>query len=301
MTSPTTADFRAGLLDAGLLYDSGVDGLFHRSGTFEAIVRGVERAASAAGSDQNAQTRFFPPVFPRTAFEKTDYLRSFPDLIGSIDTFVGTDRDHAELLRIASTDGDWTEALTPAEVVLSPAACHSLYPTLPDSMPDGGRVFEVSGYVFRHEPSLDPARMQSFRMHEFVFLGAPEEAVAHRDRWLERGMELLGGLGLDVATEVANDPFFGRVGQMLANNQRDATLKYEIVAPITDIGLTAISSANCHLDHFGLPFGISSADGEPAHSACFGFGLERITLALLSGHGLDVAGWPAPVRQRLAL
>jgi seryl-tRNA synthetase len=98
---------------------------------------------------------------------------------------------------------------------------------------------------------------------------------------------------------VANDPFFGRAGRMLAANQRETTLKYEIVAPVTSEKLTAISSANCHQDHFGAPFGIITPDGATAHSACFGFGLERITLALLAEHGLDPANWPDFVRTQL--
>ena len=43
---------------------------------------------------------------------------------------------------------------------------------------------------------------------------------------------------------------------------------------------TAVVSTNYHLDHFGVPFGIKTADGAVAHSACVGFGLERIALAL---------------------
>lgn len=298
-TPKTTTEFRADLVAAGILAPTGVDGLYHRSGTFERIARGVEQLASAAGADQHAPMFYFPPIMPRADFELTDYLKSFPDLIGSIDTFVGSDRDHAELLRIADSGEDWTTALTPAEVTLCSAACHPLYSTLTGQMPAGGRVVECQGYVFRHEPSLDPARMQSFRQHEFVYIGDPDGAVAHRDRWLQRGLDVLGGLGLEVEAVVANDPFFGRAGRMLAANQRETTLKYEIIAPVTAEKPTAITSANCHQDHFGAPFKITSADGAVAHTACVGFGLERITLALLSRHGLDPADWPADVRDRL--
>jgi hypothetical protein len=41
------------------------------------------------------------------------------------------------------------------------------------------------------------------------------------------------------------------------------------------------------------------ADGGVAHTACVGFGLERITLALLRHHGLDLAAWPDSVRTTL--
>jgi hypothetical protein len=133
-----------------------------------------------------------------------------------------------------------------------------------------------------------------------VYLGTPDGARTHRDEWIERGLETLGGLGLDVTAEVANDPFFGRPGRMLAANQRSEELKYEIVAPVFASGRsTAIASSNCHLDHFSRPFGIATADGGPAHTACFGFGVDRITLALFDRHGTDPSGWPAAVRSVL--
>ena len=62
---------------------------------------------------------------------------------------------------------------------------------------------------------------------------------------------------------------------------------------------TAISSSNYHLDHFGMAFSIETASGGTAHSACVGFGAERITFALLRTHGLDPGSWPARVTGRL--
>jgi seryl-tRNA synthetase len=74
-------------------------------------------------------------------------------------------------------------------------------------------------------------------------------------------------------------------------------LKYEIVTSIhSSDHPTAIASANCHLDHFGQPYGIETASGEVAHSCCFGFGIDRITLALLSAHGMRPGDWPTNVR-----
>jgi seryl-tRNA synthetase len=137
-------------------------------------------------------------------------------------------------------------------------------------------------------------------MHELVYVGDAARASEHRDRWLQLGVEILGSLGLEVETVVANDPFFGRVGRILADNQRAETLKYEIVTQIDSVDRpTAIGSSNCHLDHFGQPFGIVTADGEVAHSCCFGFGLDRIALALLRTHGMHPGDWPVAARDRL--
>jgi seryl-tRNA synthetase len=295
----TPEELRAALFGAGLLIETKTQGLYHRSGEFESVLQGVERYSASQRYDDSAPRRWFPPIMAREDFLLTDYLRSFPDLIGSIDIFDGADAQHKELLADLEEGRDWTAALTPAEVVMSSSICHSLYGTLPQRIPTGGLLTECCGFAFRHEPSIDPARMQSFRMYEFVLVGTPGEAVAHRDRWLQIGLESLGALGLPVRSDAANDPFFGRVGRMLAANQLHAELKYEVIIDLTDAKPTAISSANYHEDHFGLPFDMRTPDGEVAHSACFGYGLERITLALFATHGLSLAGWPDEVRSLL--
>jgi len=292
--------FRTMLLDAGLLVTTGVDGLYGRSGTYESVAEGMDRLVLRVGADQDALSMRFPPVMPWATFQRNGYLESFPDQMGSVHTFRGNERDHGELLRRTEEDEDRGPLLATTDMVLCPAVCHPLYPTLRGVLPEGGRRAEVYGYCFRHEPSTDPFRMQAFRQHDYVYLGTPDGARAHRDLWIERGLEVLTGLGLEVESVVANDPFFGRPGRMLAANQRIEELKYEIVTPVyaTD-RQTAISSSNCHLDHFGRPFGIESADGEVAHTACFGFGIDRITLALLHRHGPDPDSWPKAVRSTL--
>ena len=100
--------------------------------------------------------------------------------------------------------------------------------------------------------------------------------------------------------DVANDPFFGRAGRMLANNQRDQRLKFELLVPIeSEEKPTACLSFNYHQDHFGTLWGIAQHDGEVAHTACVGFGMERVALALFKHHGFDVDKWPSPVRKAL--
>jgi seryl-tRNA synthetase len=62
---------------------------------------------------------------------------------------------------------------------------------------------------------------------------------------------------------------------------------------------TAICSFNWHQDHFSSVFGIRNADDSVAHTACLGFGLERVTLALIKEHGFDPSEWPQDVRAQL--
>jgi len=290
------SEFRSELIDANLLFATEVDGVYHRSPDFETIVRAVSDLVHRSGTDQAATEMYFSPVTSRVGFEQTGYLRSFPDLVGSIHSFTGRDTEHAELMRQVDSGADWTEDLVPTEVVLVPAACHPLYPGLAGMLTAGGQRFEVEATCFRREPSIDPTRMQSFRMREFVYIGEAASAIDFRDMWLDRAATIFGRVRLDTETVVANDPFFGRAGRLLSANQRAAELKYEIVTPIMSTAKpTAIASGNYHQQHFGHRFTIFASDGEPAYSACFGFGLERITLALLRTHGLDRQSWPPAV------
>ena len=101
-------------------------------------------------------------------------------------------------------------------------------------------------------------------------------------------------------SDVASDPFFGRVGKMMAANQMDQRLKFEILVPvISSEKPTAICSFNWHQDHFSSKFAIRQADESTAHTACLGFGLERVTLALIKAHGFEPQAWPEAVRQQL--
>lgn len=302
-TSESTAEaFTRELIDHGLLVASGVQGVFGKNGTFESIVAGIDALVVDAASDLGAEVFRFPPVIPRALLERSQYLGAFPQLIGSVHSFDGDDAAHAAVLRTVQESGDWGRAFSSTEVVLTPAACYPVYGMLSGTLPAAGRTVDVSSYCYRHEPSTDPARMQSFRMHEVVRLGSKESCVAFRDDWLVRGARLLERMGLEASCVPANDPFFGRRGRLLAATQREQQLKYELVVPITSSERpTAVASANWHQDHFGELFGIHQSGGTTAHTACVGFGLERITLALLRTHGVRVRGWHPDVRAALQL
>jgi seryl-tRNA synthetase len=296
------AAFLARLVAAGHLIPSGVPGLYGRSGAFEGVIQHFERLVTRAGADQRAEVMHFPPLLARRTYERTDHIETMPQLLGSVHSFFGKEVEHAGLVEKLHGGLDWTTTLGATDVVLAPAACYPLYPTATGTLPPGGRTVDLVTFVFRHEPSDDPARMQSFRQREYVRLGTPDEAVAHRDEWIRRGLEIHRSLGLDVRQELANDPFFGRGGRVMKATQREQNLKYELVVPITsDEKPTAITSSNCHLDHFGAAFDIRTSDGKVAHSACVGFGLERVALALFKTHGLDPDAWPGEVRSVLEL
>jgi seryl-tRNA synthetase len=291
------------LVDAGLLIPTGVQGVLGRSGTFESVLLGFDALLDRVTAPDGAEVVRFPPVMPREALETAGYMRSFPHLAGSVFSFGGSEVEALDLGALADRHEDWSELQSMTDVMLAPAACYSVYPWVAraGTLPRGGRLVDISGACFRHEPSEHPARMQSFRMHELVRVGQPAEVDEWRIAWIERCGEILASVGLETDVVPASDPFFGRVGVMLSTSQLEQNLKLERVVPIDGGEPTAIASVNYHQDHFGVDFGIRSADGELAHSACAAFGLERITLALYSIHGVDDREWPSEVRELLSL
>ncbi|MBB3946281.1 seryl-tRNA synthetase [Rhizobium skierniewicense] len=290
------------LFDKGLLIDTGVDGLYGRSGQFEDVISGFERLIGTVGGADKAEVIRFPPGINRAYFEKSGYMKSFPQLAGTVHSFCGCELDHVSLIKSMDEGADWTKDQKITDIVLTPAACYPLYPTIAKrgNLPENGGLYDIQSYCFRHEPSKDPARQQLFRMREYVRMGTESDVTEFRQLWMDRGVEMMEKIGLDVKLEIANDPFFGRAGKMLANNQRDQNLKFELLMPVTSTtNQTACMSFNYHQDAFGAKWGLNLADGTVAHTACVGFGLERIALALFSKHGLDVELWPQSVRDAL--
>jgi seryl-tRNA synthetase len=242
----------------------------------------------------------FPPIVARALIERVGYMDNFPQLSGSINSFEGTDAQARALSARVHAGERWEDLLSITESMLTPAACYPVYPMFSGLLRPGGRLVTVTGWVYRHEPSAEPTRLQAFRMREFIRVGTPDDVLAWRNSWLDRGLALLGSLGLPVKSDVASDPFFGRGGRIMAASQRDQRLKFEILVPVISAEKpTAICSFNWHQDHFSGSFGIRSSDGEVASTACLGFGLERVTLALIKTHGFDPAAWPAEVRALL--
>jgi len=292
--------FYEGLVQHGLILPTGVQGGYGRGPVFEDILERFNALVSRTAKDDGAETLTFPPIVARALIERVGYMDNFPQLSGSIHSFFGTDADAKALSAKVNGGERWEDLLSPTETMLTPAACYPVYPIFSGLLKKGGRLVTVLNWVYRHEPSAEPTRLQSFRMREFIRVGSPDEVVAWRDTWLERGLALLRSLQLPVHSDVAHDPFFGRGGKIMAASQREQRLKFEIQVPVISVEQpTAICSFNWHQEHFSGTFGIRCADGAMAHTACLGFGLERVTLALIKHHGFDPAGWPAPVRALL--
>ncbi len=299
------AAFLRELLDSGLLIDSGVPGVYGRGPAFELVRGAFDRLVTAAAAEDGPEHLVFPPLMPRAELERIGYLKNFPHLAGSVFAFEGDEAAALEQGQRAERHEDWSANQEMTDLVLTPAACYPVYPAVAARgplAPQGLTVDAGGSYVFRHEPSGDPARLQIFHQREIVRVAEPETVLAWREKWRDRAVVLLRGVGLDAAFDVASDPFFGRSGRLLARSQRAQELKFEVLVPIAGEEPTAVASFNYHQDHFTSIYGISiDAADATAHTACLGFGLERIALALFHRHGLDPAAWPAEVTESLGI
>lgn len=66
------------LFEEGLLIETGVDGLYGRSGQFEDVIAAFERLIDRTGGADGAEAIRFPPGINRAYFEKSGYMKSFP-------------------------------------------------------------------------------------------------------------------------------------------------------------------------------------------------------------------------------
>jgi seryl-tRNA synthetase len=281
----------------------GPGGVYARTARFEQVVEGLSALISRYRED-NTEILRFPPVTSRAQVEKSGYLHSFPHLLGCVSCLQGSESEIRAALETKKADQEWVTALSATDLVLAPAACYPLYPLVASrgQIPKGAVKFDVACDCFRREGSHEIGRFQSFRMREYVCIGAAEEVVEFRSRWLARADEFANALGIPYRIAAASDPFFGRAGKMMAASQVEQELKFELLIPVrSEEAPTACMSFNYHRDHFGIIWHLRTEVGEVAHTACVAFGIDRLALALFSVHGVDFEKWPRHVREAVSV
>src|SRR5215813_13966622 len=199
--APQSADPLDHLADV-LFHKMGTDGVYARTALYEDV---VERLAALITRNREPDTEVmrFPPVMNRAQLEKSGYLKSFPNLLGCVCGLHGTEREINAAVSRFDAGGDWTTSLSPADLVLSPAACYPVYPIAASRgpLPPRGLLFDVAADCFRREPSPHLDRLQSFRMREYVCIGDPGRVSTFRERWIDRAQELAYDLGLAFTVE----------------------------------------------------------------------------------------------------
>ena len=138
--------------------------------------------------DPEAEILRFPPVMSRRQLENPAISDSFPNLLGCVCCLHGTEADDPRGGRPLRERRRLDHL---ADVGRSGAHAGRLLSALSDRRGAGrvagrGLQFDVAADCFRHEPSNDLDRLQSFRMREFVRIGSPEQIVDFRDGWMAR-------------------------------------------------------------------------------------------------------------------
>ncbi|WP_082502951.1 amino acid--[acyl-carrier-protein] ligase [Methylobacterium sp. Leaf100] len=300
--SPPATDPLDALFDT-MFRPMDAQGVYARTGAYESV---VEALTALISSKREADTEVFrfPPVMSRAHLERHGYLKSFPNLLGCVSCLEGTEQEILAKADLQAKGGDWTSGLETADLVLTPAACYPVYPIAAarGAVPAAGYRFDVACDCFRREPSPHLDRLQSFRMREYVVIGTPNQVAEFRERWIGRATAIADELGLPYVIEQASDPFFGRLGQIKAFSQLEAALKFELLIPLRgEAAGTACMSFNYHREHFGTTWDLRHADGEPAHTGCVAFGMDRLAVAMFATHGAAIADWPVSVRAALSL
>ena len=246
----------------------------------------------------------YPTLIPTAALTRAGYLRSFPQLMmfvtrlhGDVDTY----RQFVDRLAAGEDlDRQLHADCRSFDYSLPPTMCFHTYHQLGGRpLPAPSLVVTSRGKSFRFESRYRRSmeRLWDFTIREIVFLGPRDFVLAGRRRLMELTFALVESLGLGGRCEVANDPFFvdgDTAGRTWA--QRMFELKYELRLPISPGTDIAVGSFNFHERFFGESFEIASpGTDEVVHTACAGFGLERLAYAFLCQHGLDPAGWPRQV------
>jgi seryl-tRNA synthetase len=301
-TSQVSAE-RLEAITSSILQPTPANGVQGRTAPYEEVIAGLTALITRHRAPGTEVLRF-PPVMSRALLEKSGYLKSFPHLLGCVSSLTGTESSIRALVEGRTAGREWVDGLAATDLVLTPAACYPVYPIIAErgDVPLTGVLVDVESYCFRRETSSELGRMQAFRMREYVCIGGPDTALGFREQWKVRAEQIATQLGVPFTLQPASDPFFGRAGKIMAVNQVEQALKFELLIPVlSDEAPTACMSFNYHQDHFGSTWGLRTGDGAVAHTACAAFGLDRLTIALFATHGLETYAWPASVRKALSL
>ena len=226
----------------------------------------IDRRLCAIGSALGGRERRYAALIAREVLERAEYPRAFPHLLML-----------ASPVANAEDVGSGKESVRPRRDTswcLSPAVCYHVFAELAGQRLAEPLAVTARGQCFRHEAGCVPhVRQLEFAMRELVLIGT-RRWVQQMARNATRQVELLAvALGLHGTWREASDPFFLPSAQGKALTQRLTKVKREYCSD--ERGGLALASVNHHHAFFGERFAITSADGEPVHSACVAVGLDR--------------------------
>lgn len=254
--------------------------------------------------DFDAREYRYPTLIRTKALETAGYMKSFPQhlmfvtrLRNDLDVY----RDFQDSYAVDGLDSDVLGSCGNVDYCLPPTMCYHTFQQYGGRTVEADRLHVVTsrGKSFRFEAAYSTTleRLWDFTIREIVFMGAREDVLNSRERFMRKVFAFVETLGMSGFCEVGNDPFFcGTDTSERIWSQRLLELKYELRLDVAPDRTIAVGSFNFHDDLFGKAFGIDHGANGPVRSGCVGFGLERLVYAFLCQYGLDSADWPAQVR-----
>ncbi|MGX7674545.1 hypothetical protein [Plantactinospora sp. DSM 117369] len=258
--------------------------------------------ASAGGVE-----RRYPTLIPTAALHRCGYFAAFPQHVmfaTRLRTDLDTYRSFAAGMNGEAGPGPSTlRHCANLDYCLPPTMCfHTFHELSGRSLVRPETAITSRGRSNRHESRYHRSleRLWDFTIREAVFLGGREWVLGRRDALQRAAYDLVTELGLTGRCEVGNDPFFAAPDTVERIwSQRLLEVKYELRIAVAPDHTVAAGSFNFHDRFFAESFGITLPTGETAHTACAGFGLERLAYAFACQHGIEPAEWPEPVREYL--
>lgn len=294
------------LIEQGSIVEM-TEGVFGYSGLFLQVFRYFNQKIEEFGRETFADIIEFEDsvLFPVIEYERGLYFESFPHHF----CFETTMKNDLSLLdRFSKYGVKDPEIFTISNFkrplnLLRHAACAPIYPMLENRLikKEKPLYYMVSGKCFRNEDKnvMELSRLNEFYMKEYVCIGTMDQTI----QFIEKAKDLwhfwIKTFGLKCTVETANDSFFAsnykklKIFQLMGNSKQE--LRVDIPHQQNQC---AVSSANMHRTHFTKTYNIHSEDAL-CSSACFAFGIERLSYALLCQKGTDVSQWDEATRKEI--
>lgn len=304
ISAPRIASHQRGLealLESGELWTP-ADGFVGFRGRAKALYDAAERIARAFAVELSDEEWVVPPAVPLHTLARADYFASFPQWLCGVCHLSQHADDLAYIAAHAAPAQPVQRQMRGSAVALPPAVCYQAYAALADSTLSGTVTLTAQGTCWRREEKGFRAleRGWAFTMRESICIGDAGTVARFREAGAAALLRLAEQLQIDADLVPASDPFFAPNEEARARGkallQRVQELKHELQVPLGDRRALAVGSVNSHGSFFGESFDIRLPTGEPAHSACVAFGVERLVLAVLATHGADPEDWPSEIR-----
>lgn len=278
------------LLDNGLIINS-TDGQYSYSGDYVSLIESLDKTIESYCISELAEKCIYPSLIDKEDIKTAGYLDAFPHLaLGA-----------APFKRTAGKICD--KALLEPEYVLAPTVCYHCFAGFKNKQIDTPKAYTAINKCHRNETHsvVGLERLKTYLMREIIFFGEADFVVRSINRTLEFTKSLLEYCDIPFEVHHSHDAFFLPQLSNRATFQSALKLKQEIKIKVKSGNSIAVASFNNHLTTLSDKFNILSNCKSHLYSGCVGWGMERLTYALMCYLGPDIKKWPEHVKSRLAL